>query len=143
MQNYKRRSALELIKDATSALDIKASKKKQLDRRKNVEKGAQRRRLRFLLVRSEDLRFRAIGERSEKRIVVDSFASIGLSVKTASRGQKLAAVMIRAAVASDASKSLLIFIEEGVKLSTQVYLKMLKNVCCTRSLNHSKNSRIH
>ena len=40
--------------------------------------------------------------------------------------QKPAGVMVWAAVASDGTKSPLLFIEEGVKVNSQVYLQMLK-----------------
>ena len=46
--------------------------------------------------------------------------------RAVSLGQKSAGVMVRAAVASDCSKFPLFFIDEGVKLNSQVYRKMLE-----------------
>lgn len=45
--------------------------------------------------------------------------------RTHFRRQRPAGVMMLAAVASDVSKSPLIFIDEGVKVNTETYIKML------------------
>ena len=46
--------------------------------------------------------------------------------RTHFRRQKPAGVMVWAAVASDGSKSPFVFIQEGVKVNSQVYLQMLE-----------------
>ena len=61
------------------------------------------------------------------RVLATSSASVDPSIRTAYRRQKPAGVMVWAAVASDGQKSPLVFIPEGVKVNTQVYLNLLRD----------------
>lgn len=60
------------------------------------------------------------------RVLGKSTSSIDPAIRTVYRRQKPAGVMVWAAVASDGTKSPLVFIKEGVKVNSQVYLKMLE-----------------
>ena len=62
------------------------------------------------------------------RILSQNSTDIPVDDRTVFRHQKPAGVMVRAAVASDCSRFPLIFIEEGVKLNSQVCVKILEEV---------------
>ena len=61
------------------------------------------------------------------RIYAVNKSDIPLNDKLMFRRQKLASVMVWAEVTSTGEKTLLIFIEEGVKVNQHVYLNLLKN----------------
>ena len=65
------------------------------------------------------------------RVLAASSSCIDPAVRTVYRRQKPAGVMVWAAVASDGTKSPLVFIKEGVKVNSQVYLKMLEEQVLT------------
>jgi len=69
----------------------------------------------------------AIHNPQNDRIWTENKDSVPVERRTSFRRQKPASVMVWAGVTSSGLKTLLIFVEDGVKINQHVYLNMLKN----------------
>ena len=102
-----------------------ASKKKRLDRAKmlkEIERAGQK-----AIIWSDEKIFtvQAVNNPQNDRVYAANPSDLPEGSRTHLRRQKPTGVMVWAAVGSDGSTSPLVFIDEGVKINSDVYIKML------------------
>ena len=72
---------------------------------------------------------KAVTNSQNDRFLAKSIGSIPPGARIAFRRMKPASMMVWAAVSSNGKKFPLVFLEEGVKVNSEVYLKMLNEQC--------------
>ena len=104
-----------------------ASKQKRLDREKKMLEEIQNAADKVIIWSDEKMfTVQSVVNSQNDRVYAARAEDLPEGSRVHLRRQKPAGVMVWAAVASDGEKSPLIFIEEGAKVNSQVYLKMLE-----------------
>lgn len=123
---FKKDLRLTAYKKQSRQLLSAATKQKRHDRGKKMLAEMQRA-VGHVFVWSDEKIFtvEAVTNTQNDRLYAHNAGELPEGSRTHFRRMKPAGVMVWAAVASDGSKSPLVFIEEGVRVNTQVYIKML------------------
>uniref|UniRef100_A0A3P8TI71 Paired domain-containing protein n=1 Tax=Amphiprion percula TaxID=161767 RepID=A0A3P8TI71_AMPPE len=118
---------LKALKMQHRQLISAASKKKRLDRGKMMLQEIQSATDKVMVWSDEKMfTVQAVVNSQNDRVYAHSAQHLPEGCRTHFHRQNPAGVMVWAAVASDGSKSPLVFIQEGVKVNSQVYLQMLE-----------------